>query len=105
MDTEIWKDIEGFDYEVSNFGTVRNKKTNNVLKPFLSKNNYLQVKIGNPQKNQYFHYLVAKTFLNYKKTVRNIVIDHKDNDRSNNHISNLQIVSNVVNTTKDKKNK
>ena len=35
MDKAIWKDIEGYDYEVSNLGNVRNKKTKQKRKPFL----------------------------------------------------------------------
>lgn len=101
-----WKTITNHEnYEVSDLGNVRNKKRNTILKPSKTKNGYLIVKIGYPQKNIYIHKLVAQEFLGYIQNSRNIVIDHKDNDRTNNSLDNLQIVPNLINTSKDKKNK
>jgi hypothetical protein len=41
---EIYKTVEGFDnYEVSNFGTVRNKTTQRRLKGTPDKDGYLKV--------------------------------------------------------------
>lgn len=103
---EIWKDIDDIDgYKISNYGRVLSSKGNvdRILKPFRV-GNYLGVKIGNPQKNFFIHHLVAKYFLNYKKVSRKVVIDHIDNDKTNNMVDNLQIVSNVFNCIKDRKN-
>lgn len=105
---EVWKNIEGIDgYQISSFGNVKSfkYKTARLLKPSKTKNGYLTVKIGHPQKNKYIHLLVAEAFLQYKPTDRTIVCDHKDNNKENNNLENLQIITNRENTTKDKKNK
>ena len=49
MDTEIWRDIDGYegDYQVSNFGRVKSfkYKTPRILKPDLDGGGYLQVNL------------------------------------------------------------
>jgi hypothetical protein len=106
---EIWKDIESIDgYRVSNFGRVKSLKYNRetILKPSKTKNGYNIVKIGNPQKNRYIHLLVVKAFLNHDANKdRTIVCDHKDNNKDNNNLENLQIITNRENTIKDRHNK
>lgn len=61
---EQWKNIiEASNYEVSNFGNVRNKTTLQILKGRISKNGYYQVsiKMNDTGKfsNRYIHRLVA----------------------------------------------
>src|SRR5690606_9654271 len=49
------------------------------------------------------HQLMAMAFLNHKPNKFTVVVDHKDNDPLNNHIDNLQLVSNRKNSSKDRK--
>ena len=48
------------------------------------------------------HILVAIAFLNHKVVNRKIVVDHKDNIKTHNMLSNLQIITSRNNTSKDK---
>ena len=42
-------------------------------------------------------------FLNHKPCGHKLIVDHIDNNPLNNNVENLQIVTNRVNTTKDRK--
>ena len=84
--------ISGFiNYEVSNYGNIRNTKTNKNLKPCKFKNSgYLYVDLCvNSKKHRFLiHRLVAQAFLkniNEKKQV-----NHKNGDKSDNRLSNLE---------------
>lgn len=87
---EIWKTIECYEnYEISNLGRVKNKKKNYSLKP-LNLNGYLVVCLCKNGKQKLFriHRLVAFAFLpnpnNYP------FVNHKDEDKTNNHVNNLE---------------
>lgn len=102
---EIYKIIEGFEnYQISNFGNV--KRNENVLKKTVYKNGYIYVSLSNigKVKKRTIHSLVAEMFLNHKSDGTNkIVIDHIDNDKQNNNICNLQLITNRQNCSKEKK--
>lgn len=107
---EIWKTIKGFeDYKVSNFGNVKSFKNNKelILKTQLTKKGYKRLSLSNGKIQKHFlvHQLVAIYFLGHKPNGMENVIDHIDNDKQNNNVSNLRIVSNRENCSKDKKNK
>jgi len=106
---EIWKNIPGYEglYQVSNFGNVKsfNGRWSNepkVLKfKFNRKNGYLSYilcKNGN-QKTYYAHQLVAIVFLNHQTSSHKIVVNHIDHNKLNNHVSNLEIVTQRYNAT------
>jgi hypothetical protein len=122
---EIWKDIPGYNglYQVSNLGNVRTYrirgskhgisdtptlKTQRLLD---SGNNccYYAVDLFNGDRNTKktfrTHVLVAMGFKEYEPNGFEFVVDHIDNNKLNNHVDNIQIVPQRVNTTKDKKNK
>jgi len=86
---EIWKNITDFDnYEVSSFGMVRNKKTQKLLSPGKNSRGYMYVNLYNKgRKNITVHNLVANTFLNKSNFNE---IDHIDNNKQNNNVSNLR---------------
>lgn len=86
---EIWKDIKGYEglYEVSNLGRVKSKRK--ILKPINGE--YLKVGLSKNgiQKTLYIHRLVAETFLGKS----NLQVNHKDEDKHNNNIENLEFVT------------
>ena len=63
--SENWKHIDGFDnYEVSDCGNVRNKKTNNMLKPYDSVGRMsVTLYINGKGYGKRLHNLVANAFV------------------------------------------
>jgi hypothetical protein len=89
-DFEVWTTIGEFEnYEVSSFGNVRNKKTGRILKP-ANKGGYLSVGLSSLSKKKTVavHRLVALTFLENPENKAHV--NHKDKNRSNNNINNLE---------------
>jgi hypothetical protein len=122
MQKEIWKDIPEYEgmYQVSSEGRVKSleryvKHWTGGLKKLteryrmLSKNTggYSVVNLCKDGKVKKYpsHILVAMAFLNHKPSGHSVVVDHIDNDISNNRLSNLQLISSRKNSTKDKKPK
>jgi hypothetical protein len=93
MDEEIWKTIEDYpNYDVSNFGNIRNNKTSKLLKLQKNYSGYLKITLVSSNKkgskNCIVHRLVAKAFIpnfDNKPTV-----NHIDKNRMNNIVSNLE---------------
>ena len=99
---EEWKDF--YNYKVSNYGNVSNGKR--ILKKFKAKG-YLQTQIfieGN-RCSYYIHRLVAHLFLNMDLKYEGIQVDHLDNNKENNHVSNLDLVNHRENISKRNLNK
>lgn len=90
---EQWKPLRiNNKYLVSNYGRVKSlcKYKSIILKPFENKKGYLIVKINN--KNYFIHRLVAQEFIPND----NIILDtihHKDTNKKNNYVNNLQWMS------------
>lgn len=91
MKKEIYKDIKGYEgeYMVSNRGNVYSCKRNIVLKPAIAKG-YLRVGLYQDGVRKYFlvHRLVAEAFIPNPKNLP--VINHLDEDKTNNDVSNLE---------------
>lgn len=88
--TEVWKNINDFpNYEVSNLGRVKNVKTGHILKTNTS-DRYYSVELFNngESKRILVHRLVAEAFL--PKVTGKEWINHKDGNRYNNAVSNLE---------------
>lgn len=88
---EVWKDIKDYEdeYEVSNLGRVRNKKTKNILKPFLNTKGYLRVCLykNGKAKKCYVHRLVYEAFIG--EIPNGLQVNHKDENKQNNVLSNI----------------
>lgn len=107
---EIFKVIPNFNglYEVSNYGNVKSYKrdTNGtLLKKCISSNGYYCVNLYyfGKRVNSLVHHLVAITFLNHTVNGYDLVIDHIDNNKLNNNLYNLQLITQKENCNKDKK--
>lgn len=97
---EIWKKIGGYDdYFISNLGNVKSLKNNQekILKYSLSSSKYPQVILckNGIKKNYLIHRLVANEFLENKNNYEEI--NHKDENKLNNHVSNLEWCSHKYN--------
>jgi hypothetical protein len=108
-----WKEIPNFNgrYSISIYGEVHDVERNVFIKPHFSgveRRNYHQVTLykkdgeRTTKHTKRVHSLMAITFLNHKYGDRKIVVDHIDNNPLNNHLSNLQIITNKENTIKNK---
>lgn len=90
---EIWKDVKGFEgkYEVSSLGKIRNKNNSKILKE-QDHNGYKRVYLndGSKQRKKRVHRIVAEAFLEPSKNPKRTMINHKDSDRKNNSVNNLE---------------
>ena len=77
-------------YEVSNKGRIKSLRKNKIIKPFIQKNGYMTLvfTVNNQPKTKYVHRLVAETFL--KNTENKKQVNHKDGDKRNNYVENLE---------------
>lgn len=97
-----WREVAGYEglYWVSDAGQVatmrRQGTTGAPLKPILQKHGYLTVMLSKDGRThkEYVHRLVANTFLGKHP---GMVVNHKDECKTNNHLSNLEWITNEQN--------
>lgn len=118
---EIWKDIPGYEgyYQVSDLGRIKSlsrKRVENqvksptrrekILKSGVDGIGYLNYKICIQGKNKTFtgHKLVAMAFLGHVPDgTHKVVVDHINNIKTDNRLSNLQLITQRENMSKDRK--
>lgn len=98
MEKEIWADIKGYEglYQVSTYGRVRSinyrhSGCTKFLKQIKNKFGYFRVmlyKDGVKRRLFYVHCLVAEAFI--PNWFDDCDVNHRDEDKTNNHISNLE---------------
>lgn len=92
---EVWKKVINYEdrYEVSNYGNVRStiNNRNKVLNKIKKKNGYYGLTLckNNKKKNFLIHRIVAESFLGKS----DLHVNHKDGNKLNNKISNLEYVT------------
>jgi len=109
---EIWRDVLGYEgyYKVSNFGKVKSVdrivvRSDNIkqlvkermLKPGKDTSGYVQVHLckGGKFKTVSVHRLVAIAFIDREDEA--FEVNHKDENKSNNSIENLEWISRIDN--------
>jgi len=98
---EKWELIKDFEnYSISNFGNVRSPTR--ILKQPIDEYGYPIVCLyqNNIQKTKRVHRLVWDAFGNKPRNGHSIQIDHIDNNKTNNHINNLHLMTNRQNVSK-----
>lgn len=93
-----WKILnENNNYEINTLGEIRRKETKHILKPAKIKNGYLTVVLTKDGKCKTYllHRLVASNFI--KNTNGNKEINHKDGNKLNNCVENLEWCSRSYN--------
>jgi hypothetical protein len=87
---EIWKPIDQFpNYNVSNLGNIKNIITNKLLK-IICKDGYCNISLVNDETKKSFkvHRLVALAFIENPENKSDV--NHKDKNKINNQVSNLE---------------
>jgi len=104
---EIWKDVKGYGghYQVSNLGNSRSldrkiKSKNGVIKNLKGRNititdngnGYKKIGFYIKGHQHYIHRLVLSTF-KPMENMENLQVNHKDGDKNNNKLDNLEWVT------------
>lgn len=91
----MWRDIPGYEgYQVSKSGKVRNKKTKRLLTLQVNNTNqYLRVNlvVNGENVKPVVHVLVAAAYLENPLNLPDV--NHKNNKRQDNRVTNLEYVS------------
>jgi hypothetical protein len=90
------KGVDYSNYFINREGIVANKNTNRKIKPDIDPNNYSTTGLCNSEKDNHFflHRLLGKFFLEngeiYFPDEKKYVVNHKDKNRNNNSLDNLE---------------
>jgi hypothetical protein len=110
---EIWRNIPhtNDEYQVSNLGRIRSvnrtvKRTDGFDVKYKSKilrqsilNGYCSILLSGIKKRFFVHIIVAEVFIGKRPSIKYIV-DHKDDDKKNNKVINLQWITRQENIQK-----
>jgi hypothetical protein len=95
----IWKDVVGYEgiYQVSETGLIYSIGSNKVISTKTNNRQYVQVHLHKDGKcsMKLVHRLVAEAFVANEKALPQV--NHKDENKNNNHYSNLEWCTNIYN--------
>jgi len=105
--TELWTPIKNYpDYEISSWGRLKSFKRASagyIRKEIYGKAGYSKLILknkGEKQETINAHVMVYDYYGEGKRNGRIIVVDHIDEDKSNNYIGNLQLLDHRANLSK-----
>lgn len=110
----VYDMIQKGKYEISNTQKIRIVKNGKIIKPFTDIHGYIEYGLTTDvfikkkiryRKDYKMHVLMLNVFgdeddvkyYNDNKALRKVVINHKDGDKQNNDISNLEVVTQKIN--------
>ena len=115
---EVWRDIKGYEgyYQISDFQRIKSiermvkhwrgglrRENEKILKQVIDSKGYLCVSLSKngKSKRKKIHQLIAEAFMNHIIDRYSVIVDHIDNNKLNNKIDNLQLISPRENVSKD----
>lgn len=95
---QTWTTIkDNENYEINELSQIRHKRFKKVLTQNISGTGYLTVKLGN---TKYVHTLMAHTYLNHAYGNTGDICDHISENKLDNTLTNLQIITRSQNALK-----
>ena len=92
--TEVWKDVKNYEglYQISNLGNVKRISSGKRLKPY-NRKGYIRVALSKDDTTKHIdiHRLVAQAFIPNPENKPEV--NHKDENKLNNEVSNLEWVT------------
>jgi len=101
-----WVEIKSFpEYQISEYGDVWSEKSHRLLSQATDKDGYRIVTLyrDGKYKKKKVHRLVAESFID--SDIEQLQINHKDENKGNNHVSNLEICDCSYNINYGNRNK
>lgn len=99
MQTQV--NIDGKTYTIDEFGNISKRRGTGFLKCFPDKDGYIRVTVRFSREHTYneaLHRVMYRAW--YGEIPDGMTVDHIDNDRSNNHKDNLQLMTAEDNAAK-----
>ena len=102
---EIFVKIKGYEgYEVSNTGKIKSLKTNRLLTPQKNNCGYLYILLTDQNKKVRINLIHRLVFDSFVGITDGVEINHLDEDKENNRLDNLELITHEDNLKKYREN-